>query len=549
MLGKIANEVKLAQPAAPIPSVEDEEEPSTAAANEKVVSFAPTVLDRKSEPVPLTVVPQIAARDEITVERLPFLHSGPPTPISDMEVCHENNSTQERLKDLIQGELSRRQKEVAKKNAALREEYMAYYKRWRLAVWEMDRLKEKKPMTPGPPSPPAPPVPTPPAAAPEGREGRRYKGNSELDFLNALKASEISAQEELERRRTKMATARPDLIREAVIPDMLEPLEVKAGIYKDVNNTIDPNHAMEVFGFLPPPNDFTPEEHQSFTDAFMAYPKKWGKIAESLPGRDFKQCIVHYYLTKEEIKYKAKLNKRWSRRGRGKARSSRPKSNALIADLGVVKPDFDGEEEQPPPVTDTGRPRRAAAPTFGDSNEAEGAATTGRRGQAAKDGEPTEKPAARRGGRAGGARTQRRGAKTNQQEYKAPTPAPQGNPPLAAAPKVELGVDVMVEAILPQEKEAVEKEAPPPSSRPRGGRGRAKEGMYVFESTEVEPAMATPKASEGGYGSLQPTSYWSVPEQRDFPRLLAHFGRDFEGISNFMKTKTTVMVRIATMNV
>jgi hypothetical protein len=65
--------------------------------------------------------------------------------------------------------------------------------------------------------------------------------------------------------------------------------------------------------------------------------------------------------------------------------------------------------------------------------------------------------------------------------------------------------------------------------------------MNVFETTEAEPIMA-PKPSETGYGSLQPTSYWSVPEQRDFPRLLAHFGRDFEGISNFMKTKTTVMV-------
>lgn len=540
MLGKIAHEQeKVEQPAAPIPSVEE----STAPADERVVSFAPTAPDHKAESVPITVVPQIDARDEITVESLPFLHSGPPTPISDMEVCHENVSTQERRKDMFKSELIRRQKEVAKKNAVLREEYMSYYKRWRLAVWEMDRLKEKKPMTPGPASPPAPPVPTPPAPVSEGREGRRYKGNSELDFLNALKASEISAQEELERRRTKMATARPDLAREAVIPDMLEPREVKAGIYKDVNNTIDANHAMDVFGFLPPPNDFTPDEHQLFTDAFMAYPKKWGKIAESLPGRDFKQCIIHYYLTKEEIKYKAKLNKRWSRRGRGKTRSSRPKSNALMADLGVVKADFDGEEEQPPPVTDTGRPRRAAAPTFGDSNEADGAATSGRRGQAAKDGELAEKPVVRRSGRGGGPRTQRRSAKTAQQETKTQGPVPQTNPPLAAAPKAELSVDGMVESPLPLEKEVVEKEAPPPASRPRGGRGRAKDGVLVFESTEPESAMATPKGSEAAYGSLQPTSYWSVPEQRDFPRLLAHFGRDFEGISNFMKTKTTVMVR------
>ncbi|CAI7673877.1 unnamed protein product [Penicillium pancosmium] len=62
--------------------------------------------------------------------------------------------------------------------------------------------------------------------------------------------------------------------------------------------------------------------------------------------------------------------------------------------------------------------------------------------------------------------------------------------------------------------------------------------MYIFEASEVEETMQGP--SNDSYGSLQPTSYWSVSEQRDFPRLLAHFGLDFEGISNFMRTKTTV---------
>ena len=69
--------------------------------------------------------------------------------------------------------------------------------------------------------------------------------------------------------------------------------------------------------------------------------------------------------------------------------------------------------------------------------------------------------------------------------------------------------------------------------------------MYVFESTEPEAPTAARTPEVGGYGSMQPTSYWSVPEQRDFPLLLAHFGRDFEGISSFMKTKTTVMVRLS----
>ncbi|KAJ5517589.1 hypothetical protein N7453_000011 [Penicillium expansum] len=532
LLGMVANEQTvgrspeplaeqvLERPVDPLPSVEDEESanhPST----ERVVSFASTLPEREPEPIAETVIPPVVPADETWMYTMRTLQ------------------TQKSLRDTFRTELSKVQAEVFRKNALLRDEYVSHYKLWRMAIWELDRMKDKKSVTPGPASPPVSTVPTTPAPIPEGREGRRYKGNSELDFLNALKASEISAQEELERRRIKMATARPDLGREAIIPNMLEPREAKARIYKDVNNTIECSRALDVFGFVPPPNDFTPEEHIIFTDAFMAHPKRWGKIAESLP--------VHYYLTKEEIKYKAKLNKRWSKRGKGTRKGPRPKSNALIADLGVVKPDFVGEDE-PPAVTDTGRPRRAAAPTFGDSTEVE-SAPVGRRGQLGKDGEPVERSSTRRGGRGGGTRGGRRVKTATQPDSKAQVTIPQGNLPPIVPPaplhpgsEMEVATDHILEGYEARERERSEKESLPPIPRGRVGRGRAKEGVYVFESTEVEPPLAT-KQLETGYGSLQPTSYWSVPEQRDFPALLGHFGRDFEGISAWMKTKTTVMVK------
>ncbi|KAJ5563131.1 hypothetical protein N7461_001892 [Penicillium sp. DV-2018c] len=562
LLGMVANSEKrqppTEQPAEPpagdlserpvnyVPSLESEV-PTDHPSSGGMTSSAHEIPESEPEPITDTVIPPMVSSGNVTVETLPFLHTGPPTPIQDMAVYRGNIATQNRLKDKISAELSKIRGEVFRKNAILRDEYLAHYKLWRLAIWELDRTKDKdkKLVTPGPASPSVSTVPTTPAPMPEGREGRRYKGNSELDFLNALKASEISAQEELERRRTKSATAQPDLVREAVIPNMLEPREKKACVYKDVNNTIDCSRALDVFGFAPPPNDFTPEEHAIFTDAFMAHPKLWGKIAESLPGRNFQQCIIHYYLTKEEIKYKAKLNKRWSKRGRGARKGPRPKSNALIADLGVVKPDFAGEDE-PPAVTDTGRPRRAAAPTFGDSTEVE-SVPSGRRGQTGKDRESVERSTPRRGGRGGNSRGGRR-VKNPQPEPKAQVAMPQGNlrpdvPPAPPRPASEtpLVSDNTMEAFDAREAERTEKDSLPPVPRGRVGRGKAKEGVYVFESTEVEP-VAT-KQPETGYGSLQPTSYWSVPEQRDFPALLGHFGRDFEGISSWMKTKTTVMVK------
>ncbi|KAJ5223252.1 hypothetical protein N7468_007794 [Penicillium chermesinum] len=547
LLGRISQVEKHQPDPAPVPAVED-----TGATDvpgiDRVVTFATETIDAQPEPIAQGVIPPVAEHTEITVENLPFLNSGPPTPISEMDVFHENISTQESLRSALSSELSKRQKETAEKNSLLRERYMSYYKPWRLAVWELDRSKDKH-MTPGPASPPSPAAPVAPVVLPEsreGREGRRYKGNSELDFLNALKASEISAQEELERRRTKMATARPDLSREAVIPDMLEPRDQKAYIFKDVNNTIACEDAKDVFGFLPPPNDFTKEEHEIFTDAFMTYPKRWGKIAEALPNRDFRQCILHYYLTKEEIKYKAKLNKRWSKAKKSqRSRTTRPKSHALIADLGVVKPDVDGEDD-PAPVTDTGRPRRAAAPTFGDgANETESPANS-RRGQSSRDvGESVDKTAARRGARSAGTRGgARRGRAAQQDPRSQGQQTSQSSTPMPQDPKTEVGADLGVDSGLPSDREKSEKDLQTTLPRSRTGRsGRPKDASmqgYIFESTEVDPPLGL-KQTESGYGSQQPTSYWSVPEQRDFPRLLAHFGRDFEGISNFMKTKTTVM--------
>jgi hypothetical protein len=40
----------------------------------------------------------------------------------------------------------------------------------------------------------------------------------------------------------------------------------------------------------------------------------------------------------------------------------------------------------------------------------------------------------------------------------------------------------------------------------------------------------------------QTSSYWSVPEQTDFPTLLRHFGSDRHRIARWMTSKTHIMV-------
>lgn len=345
---------------------------------------------------------------------------------------------------------------------------------------------------------------------------------------------------------------------------MLEKYEIEAGIFKDTNNKVDPADALAVYGFYPPPDDFTEEEHKLFTDAFMAYPKKWGKIAEELPGRTFAECISHYYMTKEEIKYKAKLNKRWRSQRRARKSTTRPKSNALMSDLKA-----DGDDEETVQMTETGRPRRAAAPTFGGDAITE--SETSRRG-GAKDSDQGEKPANRRGRTGAGTRGGRRGRVAQQNQQQQPLPSQQQPPQVLQAPlpievqpqatihsqqppasSATIGpgvplmakqepriVDSSVETVVRVKEQERESEEPLPKSR--SSRARGKDSIYVFDASADQDAAATKPTSEMGYGSMQPTSYWSVPEVRDFPTLLAHFGRDFEGISNFMKTKTPIMV-------
>lgn len=112
----------------------------------------------------------------------------------------------------------------------------------------------------------------------------------------------------------------------------------------------------------------------------------------------------------------------------------------------------------------------------------------------------------------------------------------------------EMGMDVASDVGVVRFRDQFDGDRADVAPRSKSGRGRPRDSIYTFESTEPESTTIIPAAGaavrpETNYNSPQTTSYWSVPEVRDFPLLLAHFGRDFEGISNFMKTKSTQMVR------
>ncbi len=65
-------------------------------------------------------------------------------------------------------------------------------------------------------------------------------------------------------------------------------------------------------------------------------------------------------------------------------------------------------------------------------------------------------------------------------------------------------------------------------------------GMLSPETYLLQPQQGLPQTRGSATGG--PSSYWSVPEQLDFPKLLAYYGTDWAAISNHMGSKTHTMV-------
>lgn len=502
--------------------------------------------------------PVKTGRQTPLVESLPFLGLGPPTPFSELEEIQQISVHHDLIQARIVDILGNQRERLESENEEIRVEYAKRYKEWRMRVEERDHLKKaENPATTAPASPT--PASLPLVTPIEGR--RAAKNTSEFDLERVLRESAVTAQEDQDRRNREKNFI--DLEKEAEIPQMLHRYEVESTMFQDRNNWIETYLVLDAFGFIPARDDFTPKEQEIFLESYLTSPKKWGTIAAALKGRDYQDCVRHYYHTKGEAQYKEKekvfIRIRKGRKGvRGP--QPRPKSTALITP-------YDGtmEFEVPQvPVTDTGRPRRAAAPTFGDVVEGEVAPSTvttpaRRNGTAARpdsSGETqAEKPSQRRGRTAS---VKEKPPKKGKAPLIAAAPAPtaprNGGDLLRAKsrePKIE--GDQRIE-----ELEGAQVLAGLQSGQPSLGvsqSGPSDTWLDVQPPLMVTPIFISKPPPQQQVGSevqhhLQPpkgtqsmtSSYWSVPEQTDFQNLVQHFGTDWHAIAAHMKFKTHTMV-------
>ncbi len=413
-------------------------------------------------------------------------------------------------------------------------DYRQRFPFWRQEVaFQEQRDREMHQPSPAPASP-APSVA--PSVTPSlGHERTRGARNTtEADLQAAILMSQQSLKEEEERREREAASnSQPNYETEAVVPAMMKPSDVELNFFEDTNRLIPTNLAIEIFSYVPPEDDFTEEEQLVFMREFCQHPKKWGRIAESLPGRSYKDCITHYYLTKNEARYKIIWRNSQPKRKRGRA-ATKPRSTALMSELV-----YDNEGDVAVAVTDTGRPKRAAAPTFGDTPGDSDIATPvpqSKRLALSKESigdQVGAKPG--RGRRAGGPAKPRRTKAQMQADQQAAMLVPgDGSPQKVAAASRE-----RARTLLRAESGSVKNDITASPDMPRVL--EVETGQYSIMDPDRLPQPG------GQAANNQPTSYWSVPEQQKFPQLIAYYGRDFTSIAEFMKTKTVTMVSFCFM--
>jgi len=502
---------------------------------------------------------------------LPYLHFGPAPKLSVLEFFQANLEEHAGIKDSLILEISKHKKEVFEKGNRLKRKYKEFRGEWSQKCRDLDRDSRKKKGIYEPADAGVLPV----QAATPGSEPvtRRRGGNVPVgDVVRSEAEMEQVMKDLAEQDAEKDAKAKLDGPKEAAVPDMILDVREKL-LFCDTNRLLRTDEEiLQVYRYRIPADDFNGEEQEKFCELYTQFPKQWHKISAGMGARDTKACIQHYYMTKKSVNYKELLNKgkRRRRRGRGCA-PQKTRQSALLADLGKGKgtggtgEDEDGDTEDitPAPITERGRPKRAAAPIFGQdprnadngSKGDEGEGNGNRRGgnkESKGDDDATEREkiagtkrtrGGNNGGRGGNSKRVRTPAATPASSVPA-TPMPQP----ALAPIVEKKQAKVKEDLVQKESDAASALADL-SSTPEIA--PAPHTNIVMCTPEIQPqsaprtATSTPKKDKDRLDrSMGPTtsSYWSVPEQTDFPHLLASFGTNWGLISQRLASKTTVMV-------
>lgn len=347
----------------------------------------------------------------------------------------------------------------------------------------------------------------------------RHHGDSvrtEAEFLDIL------ASFERERQNDPMVRAQYGA---ATLPNMiLDPVQKCAmARFMNSNNLVRDKkewaHRIET----DPMDNFTEAEHQKFCKGFVLHPKKFGRISHYMGGlRTPEECVLHYYTTKKRVDYKEMVShkKRGQHKGGRKKKTKKGQDSAQASPSVTDSPDVSIVSE---PKLPSGR--LMMSKQLGSKRAAQ---------EPAIPNTPV---------------TPKTPKTANESENNTPsvTPAPVDEPTSGNEASMEESVVkkesveavpslATIESIAAAVAAKETKTEPEPPKRGRRGRKRSREASDDEQHRD--------KRKERGHKDKSHiTSYWSVQDTNQFPKLLEQHGTDWESISKALGSKTSSMVR------
>jgi hypothetical protein len=397
---------------------------------------------------------------------------------------------------------------------------------------------------------------------PQRRTGSRFATEHDIERILQESKQEAKESEDKERekeREERDARAKNASAKEATIPDMYwDDEERLEHCFVDRTHLVPFERSFAMLEFGEPIDNFGEEECEIFEKVYLEMPKQWGKIADALELRDYKACIQHYYLVKHKANLKEKFKKQGKKKGRRAAvpKGAKPKSNALTVD--IVKGDDTEDGQDTENGSERRRPRRAAAPTFAfestpgdvETQSSASASTPSRKSLAGAKGESSDAGPTKRKPKVPREKAAKQ-AKNGQLLAAAPSSTNRpGEPPVAQPAPSRL--ESLGQNRFPLQYDGTNGLHPNFVSSAYTSNDKANPSMTAefdsmsqqqFAAQERLDAASTSSEGQDRRNLQQTSSYWSVPEQTDFPALLRHFGTDWHGIAKFMTSKTHIMVR------
>ena len=476
------------------------------------------------------------------LQSLPFLKELPLTPLSDLDVVKDSLIRQDTLQDMLRSELDRRQIYEAKDEEELRAEFDKHYRQWRRHIKSLDSEKSREDSTRHETveaSIPTSAIEGPPPLLTESRRRGMHGTDYEIEQVMEM-SRRIHEQQSQEKKDRDAASAKPNWDLEAQVPELVSSENLMISQFSDTSCLREVANMVSVWEISPPEDDFTQEEHDIMIENFSNFPKKFGKIADGLEGRNFKDCINHYYRTKWNGQYKNLGNRRRKPKST-RTKSGKPRANALISNLEDAKPDLYNDDDAAAPLsayTESGRPKRAAAPTFKDKEQGDQANLATPAKKAAKGDAPAERTVEKS--------VKKPRGPPKEPRVKKPRNQPPGRRESRSPEKTDLDLgNADRNGLLPGDSEAsllaVSGQNPPhllqrPNNTP----------SFAVEPPSSRPPLL-PEAGKiqtvrSGH-TTGTSSYWSVQEVDLFPQLLGKFGTNWTSIAQEMGTKSHTMVK------